>query len=352
MKRLLFFFIALSLTLGMLPVGAFATETTAATEPTSALSSADEPVETTEATEATKATEATEATEETRPDNACGENLTWEFKDGTLTIRGNGAMDDFAGDAPWAAYKKDIQVVALSGNISTIGAGAFADYDAIVAVDFGRALQEIGTAAFKGCDGLTTISLPDTFRRFGEESFSGCANLTEIHCDGGMPSFNQNCLWNTWAKIYFPEERPWPLVHIQQLEEAFKGRIEFLASDGSDPYVPTEPKETEDETKPEETTAPPTTEAPTQAPTEPAVTEAATQPAVTEEPTQPSRETEPSVPAPQPTGSWEEETEPERETEPEDMGKTARKGFGGLAIISGVLCLLILGALVFRGRRF
>lgn len=345
MKRLLFFMMALSLVLGTLPNRAFATETTAAAEPTAATSSADEPTET---------TEATQATEETRPVNACGEELTWEFADGTLTIRGNGPMDDFPDGAPWAAHKKDILVVALSGNVSTVGMGAFTDYDAIVAVDFGRALQEIGTAAFKNCDGLTTISLPDTFRRFGEESFYGCADLTEIHCDGGMPSFNQNCLWNTWAKIYFPEERPWPLVHIRQLEEAFHGRIEFLASDGSDPYVPTEPEETEEETEPEETvaetTVPPTTEAPTQAPTEPPVTEAVTQPPVTEEEPRPTEETEAPETQPSETGEPVRETEPE--TEPEDRKETARSGFGGLAIISGVLCLLILGALIFRGRRF
>ena len=285
-----------------------------------------------------------------RAESACGEELTWEFEDGTLTITGSGPMDDFTEGAPWAAHMDDIKVVILSGEVTTVGAFAFIDCDNLIAVDFGSALQEIDTAAFKNCDGLTTISLPDTFRRFGEESFMGCSNLKEIHCDGGFPSFNLNCLWNTWTKIYFPEERPWSVVYIQQLEEAFKGRIEFLASDGSDPYVPTEPEETEEAAEPEETvpetTVPPTTEAPTEAPTtEPAVTEAVTEPPVTQQ-TQPSVETE----APETEPPVTEETR--EETAPEALEDTARGGFGGLAVISGVMCVLILGALVFRRRKF
>lgn len=323
MKRLFFFTLALCVLLAELAPAAFAAETTEASEPAVV-----------------------------REPGQCGDELTWEFKDGTLTITGNGPMDDFPDGPQWAEYKDEIEVVTLSGNISTVGANAFTDYDKLVAVDFGKALQEIGIAAFKNCDGLTTISLPDTFRRFGEESFMGCPNLTEIHCDGVFPSFNLNCLWNTWAKIYFPEERPWSVVYIQQLEEAFKGRIEFLASDGSDPYVPTEPTEATETV--EETTVPPTT----QAPTEPPVTEQATVPPATEvpaeaptqAPTTAPTEAEPPVetePAPETT----EEPVPEV-TEEADIGKTARGGFGGLAIISGVMCVLIVGALIFRGRRF
>ncbi|MBQ8835317.1 MAG: leucine-rich repeat domain-containing protein [Oscillospiraceae bacterium] len=333
MKRLFAYLAAVCLVLSVVPM-AFAEET----EPEGVISS--------------EAAVAEEPTEETRPENACGDELTWEFKDGTLTITGSGPMDDFSEGAPWEEYKDKIQVVVLSGKVSTVGAGAFTDYDNLIAVDFGTALQEIGTAAFKNCDGLTTISLPDTFRRFGEESFMGCSDLTEIHCDGGMPSFNQNCLWNTWAKIYFPEERPWPLEHIMQLEEAFKGRIEFLASDGSDPYVPTEPtEETEKATEPTETVPPTTVPPTTEAPTEPPVTEQATVPPTSEEPTEAPTEA-PVETEPVPETTEVPETEPEMPTEEADLENTARGGFGGLAIISGVMCLLIIGGLVFRRRKF
>ena len=46
---------------------------------------------------------------------------------------------------------------------------------------------------------------------------------------------------------------PWSVSLIQQLEEAFHNRIEFRSSDGTDPYVPTQPTEA---------TVPPTAEIP------------------------------------------------------------------------------------------
>lgn len=294
------------------------------------------------------------AAEETQPEtepvirepDQCGEDLYWSYEYGTLTISGTGAMDDFPEEAPWAAYSEIIETVLLSGSVTTVGANAFTDYDTLKRVEFGGSLQEIGTKAFKSCDGLTSVTLPRGFRRFGEESFMSCANLTEIHCNGGMPSFNLNCLWDTYAKIYFPVNNPWPLVHIEQLESAFQGRIEFLAEDGTDPYVPpvetesaaTEPVETEPETiwtEPEETEA--VTE-PVEESTVP-VTEAETEPVVrTEEPT--------TLPTEMPT-----EMPAERPAEVPE--KTAANGIWmGLFLITGTLSLVLLGALIFRRRRW
>lgn len=288
----------------------------------------------------------------------CGENMTWVLQDGILTITGTGPMDDFPDGPQWAEHKEDIRKVVLSGNISTVGANAFTDYDKLTEVDFGKALQEIGTGAFKDCDGLTAISLPDPFRRFGEESFMNCPNLKEIHCEGGFPSFNLNCLWNTWAKIYFPAERPWGVTYIQQLEEAFKGRIEFLASDGSDPYVPTEPTEATE--APIETTAPtqaateptvPPVLGPVAEPTDPPVTQGATEPPVVEVQTQPTQAPQPEQPQPEVPDVPVEEPTGEESFE-EELEEKVKGGFGGLAIVSGVMCLLIIGALIFRGRKF
>ncbi len=232
----------------------------------------------------------------------CGDDLTWVFANGTLTITGNGAMDDFPDGAPWQNYRDEMNKVVLSGNVTTVGAGAFTDYDSLKTLDLGNSLVEVGSKAFSSCDGLTSVDLPGTFRVFGEESFSHCSKLESFQFEGGFPSFRLNCLWDTEAKLIYPASRPWPLKHIQELEEAFHGRIEFLASDGTDPYDPEAdaPKETqapteaptkEPATEPTQapTTAPtqaPTT-APTQAPTLPPVTQPETRPE-TQETTEPS----------------------------------------------------------------
>ena len=230
----------------------------------------------------------------------CGEDLTWTYDKGTLTISGSGPMDDFSDGAPWQQYKDQITRVELTGSVTTVGAGAFTDYDSLKTVDLGNSLVEIGSKAFSSCDGLTSVDLPGSFRVFGEESFSHCSKLETFRFEGGFPSFRLNCMWGTNAKLIYPASRPWPLKHIKELEEAFHGRIEFLASDGTDPYDPEadKPQETQKPTEPETKPTQAPTEAPTEAPTQAPTT------APTQAPTLPP-ETQPETQAPEtaePTG--------------------------------------------------
>lgn len=293
---------------------------------------------------ATEETEETEYVQPERPAGYCGEAVTWRFEEesGTLVLSGTGEMDDLTEYVPWQAHKEDIRTLILTGNLTYIGANAFTDYDALKAVNFGTALTHVGAAAFRGCDGLTEIFLPASFRRFGEDSFRSCQNLTAIYCDGVFPSFNLNCLWDTYTKIYYPADRPWGLTYIEQLESAFQGRIEFLADDGSDPFVPTLPEEeTLPVTIPTEAVTEPVT-VPTEAPTE--ETTVPTEEAPTEAPTAPPEpETEPQE---EEYIRWTEATEPAPE-------KPRSRGTGmGIWIIAGILSLVFLGALIFRRKRW
>jgi len=264
--------------------------------------------------------------EEIETSGTCGEAMVWEYADGVLTIEGEGNMDDFEEDAPWAAFKEEIKRVELDG-VEYLGTRSFKDYDALETVNFGKDLYEIGTEAFMSCDGLTVIYLPATFKVFGESSFNSCSNLTSIHCSGRFPSFRMNCLWNTFGTIYYPADKPWGTEYIAQLEEAFKGRIEFLASDGTDHYRP------EEETEPvtEVPTAPPTeapTAAPTEAPTLPPV------PAFTEAPTEaPTQAPATEAPAAPPTLP--------PETNPESGPEQESKSWIGLVIVGAALGFLL-----------
>ncbi len=309
MKKLMAFILALWLLTGVLPA-ALATETT-------------EPGQLTPL----------------REPGQCGENLFWSYDRGTLTISGNGNMDDFEGEAPWAQWKAEITQVIFTGNVTSVGGYAFTDYDALEAVNFGSAMHTVGYRAFKSCDSLTAISLPSSFRRFGEEAFMSCAGLTQIYCDGAMPSFNLNCLWDTYTKIYYPTDNPWPLEHVQQLEDAFQGRIEFLMDDGTDPYVPqpTLPAQTQpQETEPVETMPPETV---------PARTEPATQPQTeTTGETTPATETT----SPDQTEAPTHAAQPDRE--PGKRPGSLNGIWIGLFLVTGVLSFVLLGALIFRRR--
>lgn len=229
----------------------------------------------------------------------CGDSLSWYVDGSVLYISGQGEMYDFPGGAPWQGYKSYLTGVVLSGGVTTVGAYAFQDYNSLYSVDFGSSLVRIGADAFSSCDALASITLPATFKKFGENSFRSCPNLKEIHCSGNFPRFDENCLWDTQCTIYYSVNNPWSVIYIEQLENAFHGRIEFRASDGTDPYVPTVP------TQPTEVTQPPvyipeTTQVivytepviytqPTTVPTQPVQTQPATQPT-----TQPETRPEPT----------------------------------------------------------
>lgn len=296
------------------------------------------------------------ATEPTRAPNECGDGLTWSYKDGVLTVSGSGAMDDFAGGAPWDDYRSSITTVVFAGGVTYVGAYAFRNCDSLVAIDFGSAMHTVGERAFQSCEGLTVIHLPATFRRFASESFEGCTGLTEVYCAGGMPSFNFNCLWNySSITVYCPTANPWPASAVEELEHNFGGRLQVLSADGEDIFD-FDTEETEPETRPAtEPTTEPTTEPATEPATEP-TTEPSTEPAT--EPTEP--ETEATAGTTEATEATGEPTEPEpeteepatepapTETEPEDGNFLAGKSWIGIVIVAGILTLLIAGALIVR----
>lgn len=284
----------------------------------------------------------------------CGDSLTWVLDGSTLYISGTGDMYDFYNGAPWASYRYTIGQVVLSDGVTSVGAYAFQDYDYLTGVQFGNSLVSIGQDAFSSCDGLTSITLPSTFKKFGVNCLRSCTNLREIYCSGNFPRFDENSLWDTYATIYYSPANPWSVSLIQQLEEAFHGRIEFRSSDGTDPYVPTEatlPVATE----------PPVTAAQT-APTVPVSDEPIifTRPEYTQA-TAPTIQTVPAQTQPQTVPTLPPQTVPEttRETilladqytqpaaEPPRSGTDGRSIFG-LLIVLLTLTILATGSLLVR----
>ena len=59
----------------------------------------------------------------------CGENLTWVFDEATatLTISGEGAMEDYASSSsvPWYSFRSEINNVVIEDGVTSIGEPAF-----------------------------------------------------------------------------------------------------------------------------------------------------------------------------------------------------------------------------------
>ena len=70
-------------------------------------------------------------------DGTCGEGLSWSLDGYTLTITGEGAMDD---GCPWIEHMDHIEHVVLKGGVTKIGKEAFYKFDRLETVDFGDAL--------------------------------------------------------------------------------------------------------------------------------------------------------------------------------------------------------------------
>ena len=294
-------------------------------------------------------------------DGTCGEGLSWSLDGYTLTITGDGEMDD---GCPWVEHMDRIERVKLDGAITKIGKEAFYKFDRLETVDFGEALVEIGVRAFYGCDDIEYLHLPATFRKFGAESFRECMDLKFVYCDGPMPRFEDSCLWTgNYISVFYPTNNPWPNEYTSQLVNNFGGRLgimmgnfdELVVKESLAEYADEDGEETEATEAEDETTA--VTEAPTEAPTEvPTVppTEAPTVPA-TEAPTVAPTEA-PTVPVvileTEPAQSIASETmEPldlAHETEPVIEETVKSRSWIGLVMIAGVLTFLLAGALIFR----
>ncbi len=87
----------------------------------------------------------------------CGDGVFWRlYKDGVLSVYGNGDMWDYAekggAAAPWMGWKKSFKRLVMTGNITGIG-----------------------SFAFKDCGGFTgSLTIPDSVTYIDPSAFDGC----------------------------------------------------------------------------------------------------------------------------------------------------------------------------------
>ena len=82
---------------------------------------------------------------------SCGDNVTWSYSNGTLTIQGTGPMKDYKTDndnnyalTPWVSYCGNVHTIIIGEGVTSIGARAFRKCTASTSVvDSGRLLSII-----------------------------------------------------------------------------------------------------------------------------------------------------------------------------------------------------------------
>lgn len=188
--------------------------------------------------------------------NKCGENLTWEFADGILTISGTGDMYDYssADPAPWSEYNDIIASITISDGVTSIGDNAFhsccaesIDLQCTSLVSIGKnafsrctmltsifipeSVQSIGSEAFSLCEGLSMVELPTTLTKIPDGIFTDCALLDSITIPDTVTEIGANAFLRCTAFIL--EKLPAGIKSIGAAAFANCGNIESLALPGT-----------------------------------------------------------------------------------------------------------------------
>ena len=77
----------------------------------------------------------------------------------------------------WCAALKSITV---PDSVTSIGKYAFSDCSSLASVTIGNGVTSIGKYAFSNCSGLTSITIPGSVTSIGIYAFSGCTSLTSV----------------------------------------------------------------------------------------------------------------------------------------------------------------------------
>ena len=122
---------------------------------------------------------------------SCGASAYWRLTgDGTLTIYGEGAMDDYAAatDQPWNAYASMITHIEVDYGVTSIGNNAFRTCAKATTINIPDNIISIGRYAFMGCTSLTSFNIPDGLTSVGYSCFSDCTSLKNVTIPNSVTS--------------------------------------------------------------------------------------------------------------------------------------------------------------------
>lgn len=112
----------------------------------------------------------------------CGDNLTWTLTtDGTLTIVGTGAMNDYSYyTSPWYDHCEAITSVVIEPGVTSVGTFAFYNCSELMNAEIPDSVLSIGNYAFSVCTSLSNIYIPEGVTSIGAQAFVSCSGLESI----------------------------------------------------------------------------------------------------------------------------------------------------------------------------
>ena len=144
-------------------------------------------------------TEENEALGDIVESGTCGENLTWTLdEEGTLTISGTGAMEDYTDSS--CIFNKyilvSVQSVVIEHGIESIGSYAFYYCRGLTSVTIPDSVTSIGSHAFYNCSDLKNVTIPDSVTYIGDCVFRNCHSLTSVTIPNSVTSIGESAFYS------------------------------------------------------------------------------------------------------------------------------------------------------------
>ena len=140
-----------------------------------------------------------------------GTLLNWSLRDGVLTVRGQGAMDDYCNlyewgtnklldvyDPEWKPYADQIKEVIIEEGVTRAGMNAFSNLDNLEKVTIAGSVKEIRSSAFSNNVKLTEINLSEGIQKLGSNAFY-YANVTELKLPVSLRELDVNALGGLYS---------------------------------------------------------------------------------------------------------------------------------------------------------
>lgn len=121
-------------------------------------------------------------TAESEANGTLEDSLVWEYRDGTLTISGEGYMGRFSisENPPWYHLREEIQTIVVSEGVMSLGSWVFKEHSNVTKVLLPATLEFISARVFEDCYKLVEIDIPNKVTYIGEYAFSNCMSLKSI----------------------------------------------------------------------------------------------------------------------------------------------------------------------------
>jgi len=135
---------------------------------------------------------------------ACGNDLTWYYKDNVLVIKGTGAMPNYRYDtAPWCNYEDGelvdkINWVIIDEGITSIGGHAFYELHVVSKIALPNTMERIEDEAFYYCEAmLEKLTIPASVTYIGD-----IVRVKELTFLGDAPEGSQHIVGDA-DKVYY-----------------------------------------------------------------------------------------------------------------------------------------------------